>query len=102
MRPVLILPFLALAACVGPVGPSDPYAFVGTWACQGNETLTFTNTTYNDGTNTYPILDVARDGRNYTLRFANGYIMALAAVTESGLTRVSGSTGSQLNCRRAN
>ena len=35
-----------------------------------------------------------------TLRFANGYIMALAAVTETGLTRVSGTTGNQLNCRR--
>lgn len=91
---------LALAACVSDDGPSDPYAFVGTWDC-GTTTLTFTNSTYNDGTNSYLIRTVARDGMNYTLRFANGYVMALAAVTETGLTRVSGGSGSQLNCRRA-
>jgi hypothetical protein len=90
---------LTLAACVADDGPSDPYAFVGTWDC-GTATLTFTNTTYADGSNSYPIRTVARDGRNYTLRFANGYVMALVAVTETGLTRVAGNSGSQLNCRR--
>jgi hypothetical protein len=90
---------LTLSACVAEEGPSDPYAFVGTWDCS-TETLTFTNSTYSDGTNSYLIRTVARDGMNYTLRFANGYIMALAAVTDTGLTRVSGNSGSQLNCRR--
>jgi hypothetical protein len=89
----------ALAACVAEDGPSDRHAFVGSWDC-GTETLTFTNSTYSDSTNSYLIRTVARDGMNYTLRFANGYIMALAAVTETGLTRVSGGSGSQLNCRR--
>ena len=90
---------LALAACTADQGPTEPYAFVGAWDC-GTTRLTFTNTTYDDGTNRYPIQFVARDGMNYTLRFANGYVMALAAVTETGLTRVSGATGTQLNCRR--
>jgi hypothetical protein len=88
-----------LAACTASDGPTEPYAFAGTWDC-GSARLTFTNTTYNDGSNSYPIQYVARDGMNYTLRFANGYVMALAAVTETGLTRVSGRTGAQLNCRR--
>ena len=101
MRLALTLPILlVLAACVDNSGPSDPYAFVGTWDC-GGETLGFTNTTYNDGTATYKILAVAPDGRNYTLRFANGYVMALAAVTDSGMTVVSGVSGEQRNCRRA-
>jgi hypothetical protein len=91
---------LGLAGCTTDSGPSEPYAFVGTWDC-GTDRLSFTNTTYDDGTNRYPIADVAQDGMNYTLRFANGYIMALAAVTETGLTRVSGTSGAQLNCRRA-
>jgi hypothetical protein len=90
---------LALSACVSDEGPTEAYAFVGTWDC-GTERLTFTNSPYNDGTNSYAIGSVARDGMNYTLRFANGYIMALAAVTDTGLTRVSGTSGSQLNCRR--
>lgn len=90
---------LVLAACVADDGPSDPYAFVGSWDC-GVGTFTFTNTTYNDGTNTYPIRSVRRDGRNYTLRFNNGFLLALGAVTETGLTWVSGTTGDKLNCRR--
>jgi hypothetical protein len=90
---------LVLAACVADEGPSEPYAFVGSWDC-GVETFTFTNTTYDDGTNTYPIQSVRRDGGNYTLRFANGYVIALGAVTDTGLTWVSGTTGDQFNCRR--
>jgi hypothetical protein len=96
----LLAAALALAACNAEQGPVEPYAFVGSWDC-GSTRLTFTNTTYDDGTNRYPIKMVSRDGMNYTLRFANGYIMALAAVTETGLTRVSGTSGAQLNCRRA-
>ena len=90
---------LALTACVSNDVPSEPYAFVGTWDC-GTTTFTFSNTTYSNGTDSFPIAAVARDGRNFTLRFANGYIMGLAAVTETGLTRVSGRSGDQLNCRR--
>ena len=98
--PIALLPAaLALSACVAAEGPSDPYPFVGSWDC-GVETFTFTNTTYNDGTNSYPIRSVARDGRNYTLRFANGYTIGLGAVTETGLTWISGTTGDQFNCRR--
>lgn len=98
---LLALPFL-LAACVSePTGPSEPYAFVGSWDC-GVETFTFTNTTYDNGTTTYPIQNVAKDGSNYTLRFGNGYFLALGAVTATGLTWVSGQTGDQFNCRRVN
>ena len=96
----LALPLcLALAACVQDSGPSEPSAFVGSWDC-GVDTFTFTNTTYNNGSDTYPILNVARDGRNYILRFANGYTIALAAVTDTGLTWISGASGDQFNCRR--
>lgn len=100
-RHLLLLPILLLlSACVSePSGPSEPYRFVGSWDC-GVRTITFTNTTYNDGTNTYPIRNVARNGTNYTLRFGNGYVLALGAVTETGLTWVSGQTGDQFNCVR--
>lgn len=99
-RRSLALPvFLGLAACVQQTGPSEPYAFVGRWDC-GVSVFTFTNTTYNNGDTTYPIQSVSRDGRNYTLRFANSYVIALAAVTDTGLTWVSGASGDQFNCRR--
>ena len=97
------LPFcVALAGCVAaPKGPTEPYAFVGRWDC-GVETFTFTNTTYNNGSETFPIQSVRRDGRNYTLRFANGYVIGLGAVTATGLTWVSGASGDQFNCTRVN
>jgi hypothetical protein len=99
-RRLLALPLvLGLAACMQATGPTEPYAFVGRWDC-GVDVFTFTNTTYNNGDTTYPILSVSRDDRNYTLRFANGYVIGLAAVTPTGLTWVSGTTGDQFNCRR--
>jgi hypothetical protein len=101
IRAAAALSFLGLAACVTNSGPTEPYAFVGTWACVGGTTLTFTDTTYDDGKKRYPIQTVARDGMNYTLGFANGSVIALAAVTETGLTRVSGRSGAQLNCARS-
>ncbi|WP_333815808.1 hypothetical protein [Tabrizicola sp.] len=102
MFPRLALPLcLALTACTQDSGPSEPYAFVGRWDC-GVQTFSFTNSTYNNGTDTYRMQSVSRDVRNYTLRFANGYTIVLAAVTDTGLTWVSGATGDQFNCRRVN
>lgn len=96
---IALLTSLALSACTPDQGPAEPYAFVGSWDCQV-ETFTFTNTTYNDGTNTYPIRTVAQDGDNYTLFMAGGFKVGLGYVTETGLTWVSGTTGDQFNCRR--
>ncbi len=101
MSPRLAALPLLLLGCVSTDGPSEPHAFVGAWDC-GVETFTFTNTTYNDGTNTYPIQSVAKNSGNYTLRFGNGYVVALGAVTATGLTWVSGQSGDQFNCRRVN
>ncbi|MFN3281620.1 MAG: hypothetical protein ACK40I_08130 [Tabrizicola sp.] len=99
-RPLLALPLcLALAACVEDDSPSEPYPFVGRWDC-GVQIFAFTNTTYNNGSRTYPIQSVSRQDRTYTLRFADGYMIILAAVTDTGLTWISGATGDQFNCRR--
>lgn len=90
---------LGLAGCVSQVPSADPYPFVGSWDC-GVATFRFTDTTYNNGSNTYAIRSVARDGRNFTLWLGDGSTIGLAAVTETGLTWVSGRTGDQFNCRR--
>ena len=96
---LLVLPLLAFAGCVQESGPVEPYAFVGAWDC-GVETFTFTNSTYNNGSETYRMQSVTRNGRDYILRFADGYSIALAAVTETGMTWVSCASGDQFNCRR--
>lgn len=100
LRTIALPLCLCLPACMPePQGPSEPYAFVGSWDC-GVGTFTFSNTSYNDGARTYPIQTVAKNGSNYTLRFDNGYVLALGAVTATGLTWVSGQTGDQFNCVR--
>jgi hypothetical protein len=103
IKRLLALPLcLALAGCNDePSGPTEPYPFVGRWDC-GVDIFTFTNTTYNNGAETFPLQSVRRDGSNYTLRFANGYMIGLGAVTATGLTWVSGTTGDQFNCVRVN
>ncbi|NHB77400.1 hypothetical protein [Rhodobacter calidifons] len=90
---------LGLAACVEDQGPVESYPFVGRWDC-GVATFSFTNSTYNNGSRTYPISSVVRRDRSYLLTFADGYRITLAAVTDTGLTWISGATGDQFNCRR--
>ena len=100
MRAPLCLSVALLpSACVSNDGPTETYAFVRTWDC-GPARPTLTNSTYYNRPSRYPIADMARDGMDYTLRFASGCLMALAAVTETGLTRVLGNSGAQLNCHR--
>jgi hypothetical protein len=88
-----------LSGCVSDPVPSESYPFVGRWDCQVAE-FTFTNTTYNNGSETLPIRSIEQDGGSYTLRFDGGYVVALAAVTETGMTWVSGTSGDQFTCVR--
>ena len=98
----IALPALVgLAACAPAEAPIAGYAFVGSWDCEV-ETFTFTNTSYHNGAETLPIKAVEAHGRDFTLYFADGYLIALAAVTETGMTWVSGATGDQFNCKRVN
>ncbi len=99
---LIVLPALAaLSACAPAEAPVAGYAFVGSWDCEV-ETFTFTDTTYHNGSETLPIKAVSQDGRNFTLYFADGYVIGLGAVTETGMTWVSGASGDQFNCRRLN
>jgi hypothetical protein len=98
MRHLILASLAALAGCVTTNDPVEDYAFVGAWDC-GVEIFTITNTTYNNGTNTFPIGSVSRDGDNYTL-YIQGFLIGLGAVTDTGLTWVSGTTGDQFNCLR--
>lgn len=96
------LPLVAgLAACTPAPEVSPGYAFAGAWDC-GVAILTLTDTTYDNGTETLPILAVETQGRDYKLYLADGVLIGLGAVTDTGLTWVSGTTGDQFNCRRVN
>ena len=54
------------------------------------------------GDKTLPIKAVRQDNRNFTLYFADGYVIGLGAVTATGMTWVSGASGDQFNCKRVN
>jgi hypothetical protein len=103
MRSSVVAP-LALGlsvACTPAQGPDEPYPFVGTWDC-GVATFRFTNTSYFNGSQTFGLRSVARNGSNYLLYLDNGEKVALGLVTSTGLTWVSGQTGDQFNCVRVN
>ena len=100
IAPALLM-LLPLAACTEPAPPVEPYPFVGSWDC-GVAVFSFTNTTYNNGSETYRILAVDQDTDSYTLFIEGGYRIGLALVTDTGLTWVSGTTGDQFDCARVN
>ncbi|WP_374643933.1 hypothetical protein [Tabrizicola sp.] len=99
LAPLLLLPLLA--ACAREPAPAAPYPFTGSWDC-GVATFRFTNTSYFNGSRTYPIRAVTREGDSYTLYIQGGTRIVLALVTDTGLTWVSAASGDQLNCRRVN
>ena len=90
--------FLLLGGCMG-TAPTAPYPFVGTWDCDGT-VYTFTNSGYSDGSISADFFSVAAKGLGYELRFRDGSLMVLAAITESGMTWVVNQTGAQRQCRR--
>lgn len=94
------LPVVAsLAACSGETPALETYPFAGQWDC-GLSVLTLTDTTHDSGGGPVPIRSVTRDGLSYVLRLGDGTIVALAAVTDTALTWVSGKTGRQFTCLR--
>jgi hypothetical protein len=101
LYPIALLALALAAGCTPAEAPREPYPFVGTWNC-GAATFRFTNTSYFNGSETFAIRSVARDGSNYLLYLKNGDKVALGLVTETGLTWVSGRTGDQFNCLRMN
>jgi hypothetical protein len=89
----------ALAACSEEPPVVEPYPFAGQWDC-GVSVMTLSATSYDSGGGPVPISSVTRNGPGYELRLGDGRIVALAAVTDTALTWVSGQTGQQFTCLR--
>jgi len=98
-RPALAAATLVLLTACVDSAPKAPYTFVGTWDCDGSVTR-FTNQGYSDATTSAEFFAVAPKGLGYELRFADGSLMALAAITETGMTWVLNPSGAQRHCRR--
>lgn len=73
----LLLPLAATAA-------DGDLPFVGMWDCE-IAVLTFSNDTYHDGTNEYP-MSVTEDGDNYVVTLTPDYIIGLSKITADKMT----------------
>jgi hypothetical protein len=97
---IAALPLIATAACVPPpAGPATAYPFVGAWDCE-IATFTFTDTTYDNGSETLPIRAIDQSGNAYTLGFDDGYVVTLGMNADGTMSWLSGATGDQFTCQR--
>lgn len=90
---------LWLSVCAGLAETAAPYAFVGAWDCEV-ATFTFTDTTYNNGSEDLPIRKITEDGGAFQLDFDDGYMISLGNVTDTTMDWVSGETYDQFACKR--
>jgi len=92
---------LSLGASISAVFAETPtpYPFVGTWDCEV-ATFTFTDTTYNNGSEDMAIRSVSKDGTNFELTFDDGYMISLGGITDTSISWVSGETFDQFDCTR--
>jgi hypothetical protein len=101
MRKTLIA--IATAAAMVPGGAwAADYPFVGKWSCEVAD-FTFTNRTYNNGSETIPILKVERRGGSYHLVFTDGYVISLSSIKAGTMVwhRIAPKTdGDMFSCRR--
>jgi hypothetical protein len=85
------------------------FPFVGTWDC-GISDFAFTNRTYNNGSETFPILKAEKitqrmfrsekGATSYRLKFAKGYAISLMNVTSGAMIWHSLATADTFNCKR--
>jgi hypothetical protein len=73
--------------------------FVGKWDC-GISDFEFTNRTYNNGSETIPILKVEKAAKSYRLTFAKGYAISLLNVKARSMVWHSLATADTFECKR--
>ena len=75
------------------------YPFVGRWDCEV-ATFTFTETAYNNGSETLRMTRVEKKGANYLLTFPKNYTIMLAGITPTRMSWASGASGDGFNCKK--
>jgi hypothetical protein len=75
------------------------YPFIGKWDC-GVATFSFTDKTYNNGSETLRMTKVEKKGATYLLSFPKGYRISLAGITPKKMSWASGATGDSFDCKR--
>jgi hypothetical protein len=73
--------------------------FVGAWDC-GVATFTFTETTYNNGSETMRMTRVEKKGADYVLSFPDKYKIMLSGISAKTMSWYSGASGDSFECKR--
>ncbi len=100
-----LLPVFAASAYAQPQSQPQPqqkqpdYPFVGKWDCEV-ATFTFTNTTYNNGSETLRMTKVEKKGNIYVLTFPKNYRIGLSSISATRMSWASEATGDGFNCRK--
>ena len=89
---------LVSAASTGFAGDGD-LPFLGKWDCEIN-VLTFTGDSYNDGTNTYPLDNVAEDGGSFVITLAPDYVIGLSEIEADKMAFAPMAGGDRFSCFR--
>lgn len=97
MRRVLIA-VVSLGAMTAAARAED-YPFIGRWNCEV-ATFTFTNTTYNNGSETLRMTKVEKRGKDYILTFPRNYKIGLSGITATRMEWLSGESGDGFTCRK--
>ncbi len=85
--------FVASSACAA------DYPFVGRWNCEV-ATFTFTNSTYNNGSEILHMTRVVKKGTGYELYFPKNYVVMLSGIKANSMGWLSGASGDGFNCKR--
>lgn len=78
---------------------SVEYPFVGKWNCEG-KVFTFTNRTYNNGSQTLTFNKLEFGNGAYKLTFPDGYAISLLKVTGQTMIWQSWASGDLFECKR--
>ncbi len=81
------------------VSAQERYPFVGQWDCEV-ATFTFTNTTYNNGSETLRMTRVEKKGKGYILTFPKNYRIGLSNITRNRMDWSSAASGDGFSCKR--
>ena len=99
-RPLLCMSTVIAAIVLStPVAVGADLPFVGTWDCEVKK-FTFTETTYNNGSELLKIRKIKRHGKVYSLLMENGNSVSLFDIRKNKMTWHSLKNGDTFECER--
>ena len=99
MRLALAAALLILPAAASNASAQAAYPFVGKWDCEV-ATFTFTDKTYNNGSETLRMTKVTKMGRDYELTFPKNYKIMAGNFKGATMSWFSEASGDSFTCKK--